>query len=84
MKNKDVFKELIKNRINAYIINKLFNEELILFDLKDVQNLTYKQIALAVDEIINEYNSSFDIKISEFDKIVQTVCIFTIAQKRNE
>lgn len=84
MKKEDVFKELIKNRINTCISNAYFDKELILFDLEDVEKLTYKQIALAIDETINECDYSVDIEISEFDKIVQTVCLFTIIQQTNE
>lgn len=84
MKKEDVFKVLIKSRINTYIANTLFNKELILFEIKNVEKLTYKQIALAVDEIINEFYSGYKIEISEFDKIVQTVCLITITQQTNE
>lgn len=84
MKKKDAFKELIKNRINTCISNALFNKELILFDLEDVEKLTYKKIASIVDETIDEYGSDYKIKISEFDKIVQAVCLFTITQLTNE
>lgn len=82
MKKKDAFKELIKNRINTYISNALFNKELILFDLEDVEKLTYKEITLIIDETIDEYD--YKIEISEFDKIVQAVCLFTITQLTNE
>lgn len=84
MKKEDVFKVLIKSRINTYIANTLFNKELILFEIKNVEKLTYKQIALAVDEIINEFYSDYKIEISEFDKIVQTVCLIIITQQTNE
>lgn len=82
MKKKDAFKELIENRINTYISNALFNKELILFDLEDVEKLTYKEITLIIDETIDEYD--YKIEISEFDKIVQAVCLFTITQLTNE
>ena len=75
MKKEDVFKVLIKSRINTYIANTLFNKELILFEIKNVEKLTYKQIALAVDEIINEFYSDYK---------VQTVCLITITQQTNE
>ena len=84
MKKEADFKVLIKSRINTYIANTLFNKELILFEIKNVEKLTYKQIALAVDEIINEFYSDYKIEISEFDKIVQTVCLITITQQTNE
>lgn len=82
MKKKDAFKELIKNRINTYISNALFNKELILFDLEDVEKLTYKEITLIIDETIDEYD--YKIEISEFDKIVQTVCLYIITPRINE
>lgn len=82
MKKKDAFKELIKNRINTYISNALFNKELILFDLEDVEKLTYKEITLIIDETIDEYD--YKIEISEFDKIVQAVCLFIITPRTNE
>lgn len=75
------FKELLKSRINEYIESSYFNVEVIGFTAEDTKGLSYKEIDLAVTETINLYDSKYDIVISEFDKVVERVCLFTIKKK---
>lgn len=75
------FKELLKSRIDEYIESNYFNIEVIGFTVVDTKGLSYKEIDLAVTETINLYASKYDIEISEFDTVVETVCLFTIKKK---
>lgn len=75
------FKELLKSRIDEYIEFNYFNIEVIGFTVVDTKGLSYKEIDLAVTETINLYASKYDIEISEFDTVVETVCLFTIKKK---
>lgn len=75
------FKKLLKSRIDEYIESNYFDVEVIGFTVVDTKGLSYKEIDLAVTETINLYASKYDIEISEFDKIIETVCLFTIKKK---
>lgn len=79
-----VFKELLKSRIDEYIESSYFNVEVIGFTVVDTMGLTYKEIDLAITETINLYNSKYNIEISEFDTVVETVCLFTIKKTSND